>query len=81
VDKATAVRALLKDLHQQQDEVDFLLCIGDSKTDEPVFTFLKEVCSTSITSTVGKKQTDAKYYIDNVKDVEKLLDQLSKELG
>jgi len=80
VDKATAVRAILKDLQQTQNHVDFILCIGDGKTDEPVFAMLKEMASDCITSTVGKKQTEAKYYIDNVKDVEKLLDALSKKL-
>ncbi|CAG8572289.1 645_t:CDS:2 [Funneliformis caledonium] len=80
VDKSTAVRAILKDLHQPQDEVDFVLCVGDGKTDEPVFSLLKEISPDSITSTVGKKQTEAKYYLDNVNNVQSLLESLAKEL-
>ncbi len=80
VDKSTAVRAILKDLHQSQNEVDFILCIGDGKTDEPVFSLLKEISSDSITCTVGKKQTEAKYYLDNVGNVQSLLEILAKEL-
>ncbi|PKK77860.1 hypothetical protein RhiirC2_731063 [Rhizophagus irregularis] len=80
VDKSTAVRAILKDLHQPQDEVDFILCIGDGKTDEPVFSLLKEISPDSITSTVGKKQTEAKYCLDNVGNVQSLLERLAKEL-
>ncbi|KAG9287457.1 hypothetical protein G9A89_023829 [Geosiphon pyriformis] len=81
VDKSTAVRAILKDFqYMDQSGVDFILCIGDGKTDEPVFSFLKETHPKSITSTVGKKQTEAKHYNDNVKDVEKLLRHLTDEL-
>lgn len=80
VDKSIAVRAILKDLHQPQDEVDFILCIGDGKTDEPVFSLLKEISPDSITSTVGKKQTEAKYCLDNVGNVQSLLERLAKEL-
>jgi trehalose 6-phosphate synthase/phosphatase len=74
------VRAILKDLHQPQDEVDFILCIGDGKTDEPVFSLLNEISHGSFTSTVGKKQTEAKYCLDNVGNVQSLLEKLAKEL-
>jgi trehalose-6-phosphatase len=100
VDKATAARAILRDL-QQQPEEDFVLCIGDGKTDEVVFSMLSEV-EGAITSTVGKKQvgwqetscpyqtgtdfpfraipqTEAKYYLDTVGDVERLLEKLNAE--
>ncbi|CAG8455562.1 11472_t:CDS:2 [Ambispora leptoticha] len=79
VDKSTAVRAILKDL-QFVGGVDFILCVGDGKTDEPVFSLLKESYPNSITSTVGKKRTEAKTYIDNVKDVQKLLNTLAQEI-
>ncbi|CAG8479648.1 5800_t:CDS:10 [Acaulospora colombiana] len=65
VDKSTAVRAIIKDLRQSEDDVDFVLCIGDSKSDEPVFSILKELMPDCYTSTVGKKQTEAKYYLEN----------------
>lgn len=77
IDKATAVRAILKDLHLQ--DVDFLMCIGDGKTDEVVFSLLNEIPN-SITSTVGKKQTEAQSYISNVEQVSHFLDRLGQEL-
>lgn len=75
VDKATAARAILRDL---QPDVDFVLCIGDGKTDEVVFSMLHEI-EGSITSTVGKKQTEAKFYLDTVGDVERLIEKLGAD--
>ncbi|KAJ2964999.1 hypothetical protein NQZ79_g143 [Umbelopsis isabellina] len=77
IDKATAVRAILKDLHLQ--DIDYLMCIGDGKTDEVVFSLLNEIPN-SITSTVGKKQTEARSYISSVEQVSSFLDRLGQEL-
>jgi trehalose 6-phosphate synthase/phosphatase len=76
VDKSTAVRSILKDLNAAED-CDFLLCIGDGKTDEVVFQFIEEIPG-SLTCTVGKKQTEAYYYVDSVKDVQNVISELSK---
>ncbi len=73
VDKGTAVKAILRELGQ---DVDFLLCLGDGKTDEVVFQLLNEQLSDSITATVGKKQTEASFYVENVHEVEELFKQL-----
>lgn len=53
-------------------EVDFLLCIGDGKTDEPVFALLGHL-PYCFTVTVGKKQTRANYYLDSVGEVHRTL--------
>ena len=84
VDKSTAVRSILKDLSVLGDgrglEVDFLLCIGDGKTDEVVFQSVQELYpENALTCTVGKKQTEAQFYIDSVKDVQAILSALSRE--
>lgn len=55
--------------------VDFLLCIGDGRTDEVVFSMFQEIPNT-ITATVGKKQTEASYFVETVQDVEALLEGL-----
>lgn len=73
IDKATAVRHILKDL--ELPSIDFILCVGDGKTDEVVFSLLNDIPH-AITSTVGKKQTEAHNYIPNVDMVNNLLDQL-----
>lgn len=57
--------------------IDFVLCIGDGKTDEVVFSYLNEIPS-SITSTVGKKQTEAQSYIPTVDLVNSLVDELGQ---
>lgn len=83
------MKAILKDLGEV-DPMDVILCIGDGKTDEVIFTMLHED-SHAITCTVGKKQTEgrccmivdrsdekcvAKYYLDSVNEVESLLQAL-----
>jgi trehalose 6-phosphate synthase/phosphatase len=73
IDKSTAVRNILKDL--DLPSIDFILCIGDGKTDEVVFSVLNEIPQ-AITSTVGKKQTEAHYYIPDVDQVNNLIDSL-----
>ncbi|KAJ3145866.1 Trehalose-6-P synthase/phosphatase complex synthase subunit [Geranomyces michiganensis] len=98
VDKATAARAILKDLGAPK-ECDYCLCVGDGKTDEVVFQLLQhefsgETTTTTtttgggvggsntskreqlITATVGKKQTEAEFYVETVKEVEKLIGRL-----
>eukprot|EP00842_Homolaphlyctis_polyrhiza_P001051 jgi/Hompol1/1947/HPOL_002802-RA len=71
VDKATSARSILADLHADTD-CDFLLCIGDGKSDEVLFSLLKDNPS-ALTVKVGKKQTDAKFFVEDVGHVEKLL--------
>ncbi|KAJ3085341.1 Trehalose-6-P synthase/phosphatase complex synthase subunit [Quaeritorhiza haematococci] len=78
VDKATATRAIMKDLHCPT-ETDFVLCVGDGKTDEVVFQILNEQIPDCLTATVGKKQTEAKYYVESVRDVEGLISEIAKE--
>ena len=77
IDKASSARAIMRDINGTE-ECDFLLCIGDGKTDEVVFQYLGEI-DNAMTCTVGKKQTEAKTYLDSVRDVEKLLAQLCQE--
>ncbi|KAJ3282888.1 Trehalose-6-P synthase/phosphatase complex synthase subunit [Borealophlyctis nickersoniae] len=76
VDKGTAARAILKDLNFP-DECDFVLCIGDGKTDEVVFQYLNHETENAITSTVGKKQTEAKFYLDTVEEVEGVIGRIA----
>ncbi|KAJ3337194.1 Trehalose-6-P synthase/phosphatase complex synthase subunit [Kappamyces sp. JEL0680] len=76
IDKATAAKAILADLNASS-EADFLLCIGDGKNDEGLFSLLTEPWQ--ITATVGKKRTDARYYIDSVRDVESLILDIASE--
>lgn len=59
-------------------DIDFILCLGDGKTDEINFQILKESFGERIATcaTVGKKQTAASWYIEEVGEVSKLLEML-----
>jgi len=65
----------LKDLNLSS--LDFILCVGDGKTDEVVFSYLNEIPQ-AITSTVGKKQTEAQCYIPDVDQVNNLIESLGQ---
>ncbi|KAJ3068411.1 Trehalose-6-P synthase/phosphatase complex synthase subunit [Podochytrium sp. JEL0797] len=60
-------------------DCDFYMSIGDGKTDEPVFSYINQLGAeggervSTFTVTVGKKQTEAKYYLEDVKGVEGLM--------
>ncbi len=56
---------------------DFVLCIGDDKTDEDMFNVL-EVYPNAFTVMVDKKPTNANYYLEKQSDVLKLLSYLGK---
>ncbi|KAF8945913.1 Trehalose-6-P synthase/phosphatase complex synthase subunit [Haplosporangium gracile] len=84
IDKSTSVKAILKDIQADVGPVDFILCVGDGKTDEAVFSCLGNESIVGpeiedvITCTVGQKQTEAKYYLADVPEVESLLEDMAK---
>ncbi|NNE76260.1 MAG: bifunctional alpha,alpha-trehalose-phosphate synthase (UDP-forming)/trehalose-phosphatase [Pricia sp.] len=53
-----------------QDEYDFVFAIGDDWTDEFMF---QELPETAVTVKVGRQKTQAKYYVDSIKNVRALL--------
>ena len=57
-------------------DVDFILAMGDGKTDEIVFQVLLQSFGDEIvtTCTVGKKQTSAGWYVEDVDQVYSLLE-------
>ncbi|KAI9334963.1 glycosyltransferase family 20-domain-containing protein [Obelidium mucronatum] len=82
VDKASAARSVVHDLGAVGESVDFFCCIGDGKTDEVVFQYLNDGFGVDdgggqgvITCTVGRKQTEARYFLDGVKGVELFLNE------
>ncbi|ORX50874.1 hypothetical protein DM01DRAFT_324296 [Hesseltinella vesiculosa] len=58
---------------------DFVLAIGDDRSDEDMFAYLNKqnAVKNVITCTVGSRSTEAKYYISNVDYVLDLIDTLS----
>ncbi len=53
-----------------EDEYDFVFAIGDDWTDEFMF---QELPDDAVTVKVGRQKTQAKYYIDGIKNVRELL--------
>ncbi|KAJ3107047.1 Trehalose-6-P synthase/phosphatase complex synthase subunit [Phlyctochytrium planicorne] len=77
VDKSIAARAILRDLGIPAEELT-VVALGDGQTDEPLFHYLRQDSASTAaagcyTATVGKKQTEAAYYFDSVKEVEKFV--------
>lgn len=64
---------------------DFVLCIGDDRSDEDMFESISRIASSSSLSTapemfactVGQKPSKARYYLDDSIDVVKLLHGLA----
>lgn len=66
---------------------DFVLCIGDDRSDEDMFEIIGNAIGTGILSsntsiyacTVGQKPSKAKYYLDDPGDVVLMLSALAEE--
>ncbi|WMV39395.1 hypothetical protein MTR67_032780 [Solanum verrucosum] len=64
---------------------DFVLCIGDDRSDEDMFEIIGDALSRNIISydakvfacTVGQKPSKAKYYLDDTSEVVLMLDSLA----
>ena len=66
--KGTAVSEIIGD-----KELDFILCLGDDVTDEFMF---NDLPTHATTIKVGRKKTQAKYFIDNPTSVRAFLSSL-----
>ncbi|KAJ2721859.1 Trehalose-6-P synthase/phosphatase complex synthase subunit [Coemansia sp. Benny D115] len=78
VDKASALRAVVKDL--QGCDFGFIMAIGDGRGDENVFSFINSEFPDVplVTSTVGRKSTQTKYYLPNVDSVLNVLGKMAE---
>lgn len=64
---------------------DFVMCIGDDRSDEDMFESILSILSSKsmpvapdiFACTVGRKPSKAKYYLDDVADVVKMLQGLA----
>ncbi|KAI6682524.1 hypothetical protein NL676_036405 [Syzygium grande] len=84
VNKGTVVENLISTVQSSGKSPDFLLCIGDDRSDEDMFEAIARPVSTPSTSaaevfacTVGQKPSMAKYYLDDTSEVIKLLQGLA----
>lgn len=83
VSKGIAVENLISTMRREGKSPDFLLCIGDDRSDEDMFESIARTVSISNTTlpeiakvfacTVGQKPSMAKYYLDDTYEVIRLL--------
>lgn len=81
VDKGVIVDRIMSTLENVSGaHVDFVLCVGDDLSDEFMFQYLEERQSRPkmFTVTVGKKPSAAKYFVNDVDQVNEILNSLSK---
>ena len=90
INKGYFISYIIKERIRQKKAPDFILCIGDDASDEKMFRFLKlkqkEIKSFNqkaklISITVGKKPSEAEYYVNNTKDVQELINKLTLKIA
>ncbi|KAF7838348.1 putative alpha,alpha-trehalose-phosphate synthase [UDP-forming] 9 [Senna tora] len=84
ITKGLVAEEVLSTLMQNGNSPDFVLCIGDDRSDEDMFESISNKVYGAATSlapeifacTVGQKPSKARYYLDDTVDVMKLLEGL-----
>lgn len=85
VSKGLVAEKVLRTMVNDGNPPDFVLCVGDDRSDEDMFeSILKTVSCPSLPSvpeifacTVGRKPSKAKYFLDDTSDVLKMLEGLA----
>lgn len=78
VDKPAPIKRIFEDLGHLGIKVDFLLFVGDHRTEEATFSALEQQLQDGalFTATVGKRRSSARYYVDTASDIDLLLASL-----
>jgi trehalose 6-phosphate synthase/phosphatase len=79
------VEKILSTLMENGRQADFILCVGDDRSDEDMFEKIADIMQKSIVdsqtllyaSTVGQKPSKAKYYLDDATDILNMLEALA----
>lgn len=85
VSKGLVAEKIFTSMAENGQQADFVLCIGDDRSDEDMFEIIGSAISGNILSsntsvfacTVGQKPSKAKYYLDDTNDVIVMLDSLA----
>ncbi|XP_057487785.1 probable alpha,alpha-trehalose-phosphate synthase [UDP-forming] 11 isoform X1 [Actinidia eriantha] len=89
VSKGVVVESLIATMRTRGKATDFVLCVGDDRSDEDMFeSIARSVTNPSLPSiaevfacTVGQKPSMAKYYLDDTSDVIKMLQGIASASG
>jgi trehalose 6-phosphate synthase/phosphatase len=79
------VEKILSTLMENGRQADFILCVGDDRSDEDMFEKIADIMQKSIVdsqtllyaSTVGQKPSKARYYLDDATDILNMLEALA----
>ncbi|XP_047310061.1 probable alpha,alpha-trehalose-phosphate synthase [UDP-forming] 7 [Impatiens glandulifera] len=85
VSKGTVTEKIFSSMAGDGRQADFVLCIGDDRSDEDMFGVIADAMNSGVLSpnatvfacTVGQKPSKAKYYLDDPKEVITMLDSLA----
>lgn len=85
VSKGSVGERIFTSMAEKGKQADFVLCIGDDRSDEDMFEIIGAAMSRNILSykaevfacTVGQKPSKAKYYLDDPSEVINMLDSLA----
>jgi trehalose 6-phosphate synthase/phosphatase len=87
VSKGLAVDKLIRTLVNNGKAPDFLMCIGNDRSDEDMFESINGMISNAVLSStvpevfacsVGQKPSKAKYYVDDTSEVIRLLKNVTR---
>ncbi|KAG6404933.1 hypothetical protein SASPL_132510 [Salvia splendens] len=87
VSKGVVAEKIFTSMTEKGEQADFVLCIGDDRSDEDMFELIGTAVSKNILSyntevfacTVGQKPSKAKYYLDDSTEVVSMLESLAEE--
>lgn len=87
VSKGRVAEKIFSSMADKGKQADFVLCIGDDRSDEDMFEIIGTAVSRRILSyktevfacTVGQKPSKAKYYLDDSSEVIAMLESLAEE--
>jgi trehalose 6-phosphate synthase/phosphatase len=85
VNKGLVAKWLLSTMQERGVLPDFILCIGDDRSDEDMFEVITTAAdgpcvgpdATVFACTVGRKPSKAKYYLDDPADIVRLIQALA----
>ncbi|KAK9674523.1 hypothetical protein RND81_12G238500 [Saponaria officinalis] len=86
VSKGLVAEKIFTKMAEMGKQADFVLCVGDDRSDEDMFEFIGSAVNNGILSsktsvfacTVGQKPSKAKYYLDDTIEVMNMLDALAE---
>lgn len=86
VSKGVVAEKIFTSMHETGKQADFVLCVGDDRSDEDMFEIIGNATTNGVLSsntsvfacTVGQKPSKAKYYLDDPSDVITMLDALAE---